>query len=83
MEVKYLPMLTFYFVIHCRLEKPMELYVAIYSFFMCEGGGVIMDMYSQWGNLHLMTVPERSNGFDPLEMLTGVNNSDERSESRL
>ena len=45
-----------------------------YSFFMCEGGGVIMDMYSQWGNLHLMKVPERSKGFDPLEMLTGVNN---------
>jgi len=35
-----------------------------------------MDMYSQWGNLHLMKVglPERSKGFDPLEMLTGVNN---------
>jgi len=42
-----------------------------------------MDMYSQWGNLHLMKVPERSKGFDPLEMLTGVNNWDERSESRL
>jgi len=30
-------MFTFYFVIHCRLEKPLELYVAIA--FSCVGGG--------------------------------------------